>query len=358
MSKRSADAMPSASKKRKTDKGPKFYAVRCGWQPGVYDSYDKCSTQTTGFKGAIFKSFTSRKDAEDFVAGKKVETPSDEPTRYYAVAVGRSTGIFTDWAEAEPHIKGASKPKYKKFNSYAEAVEFIKENGDRDAVEALGETFDPSPPPPPPALALPVQVEAPSKRARVSRGGKAEPGTVPRSDILQVWTDGSSRANGRKDASAGIGVYFGPNDPRNLAERLEGEAQTNQRAELTAMLRAMEMVPNEQSMMIWSDSRYSINCVNTWAETWETKEWKTATGGEVKNKDIIVKIRAKVKERGKAGAVTLLEWVKGHGMNVGNNAADRLANEGALKSLPITFDTNDTNDTSQASSQSSTNGGF
>ncbi len=48
-------ASPSASKKRKTDNVPKFYAVQVGFRPGVYTTYAECAQQTAGFKGALCK---------------------------------------------------------------------------------------------------------------------------------------------------------------------------------------------------------------------------------------------------------------------------------------------------------------
>lgn len=45
----------------------KFYAVRFGRKPGVYTSWPQCQEQTKGFSGAIFKSFSTKKEAEDFV---------------------------------------------------------------------------------------------------------------------------------------------------------------------------------------------------------------------------------------------------------------------------------------------------
>jgi len=45
----------------------KFYGVKQGRSPGVYTSWDECSKQVTGFSGAVFKSFTSLKEAYDFV---------------------------------------------------------------------------------------------------------------------------------------------------------------------------------------------------------------------------------------------------------------------------------------------------
>lgn len=237
----------------------------------------------------------------------------DEPQKFYAVAVGSPTGIFTDWAEASLSIKGVKGPKYKRFATRLEAVEYIKQFGNKEAIEALGETVEP--------------VEKPAKKTKA-----AARETVPKKladDLLQIYTDGSSLANGKHGARAGIGVYFGDGDPRNLAERLQGEPQTNQRAELMAMLRAMEIAPLKQTIQIFSDSQYSINCVTQWAVSWKKKGWVTAAGEQVKNQDIIRVILEKMEERTKAGGNTFFQWVKGHATDRGNIAADMLAVRGA-----------------------------
>ncbi len=51
-------------------------------------------------------------------------------------------------------------------------------------------------------------------------------------EFLIVYTDGACTGNGKANPIAGVGAYFGPNDPRNISELLPGEKQTNQRAEL------------------------------------------------------------------------------------------------------------------------------
>ena len=47
----------------------KFYAVRKGKIPGIYNSWDACKRMVDGYPGAIYKSFKSKKEAEDFVVG-------------------------------------------------------------------------------------------------------------------------------------------------------------------------------------------------------------------------------------------------------------------------------------------------
>lgn len=50
---------------------PRFYAVRKGYQPGIYNTWDECQEQVKGFPGLECKSFTNRVDAEDYMNGKK-----------------------------------------------------------------------------------------------------------------------------------------------------------------------------------------------------------------------------------------------------------------------------------------------
>ncbi|KAM0251329.1 hypothetical protein ACHAQJ_008224 [Trichoderma viride] len=313
-------AAPSLSKKRKVDNVQKYYAVQAGFVPGVYLTYSECQAQTAGFKGAVFKSFLSKEDAEAFAAGKKVAV-ADEPEKFYAVAVGNPTGIFTDWSEASKAITGIKGPKYKRFATRVEAVAYIRQFGNKEAIEALGEKVEPV-----------EKVEVEEKPFTIKKFTPIrddEAATKPRENVLEIYTDGSSLANGRAGSRAGLGVYFGENDPRNLAEKLPGEPQTNQRAELMAMQRALEIAPTDQTVRIISDSQYSIKCVTEWAIGWKKKNWLTASGEKVKNQDIIRAVLARMDERTKAGGNTYFQWVKGHATNVGNIAADRLAVRGA-----------------------------
>ena len=58
---------------------------------------------------------------------------------------------------------------------------------------------------------------------------------------IHVYTDGACSNNGKPDAKAGFGVYFGENDNRNLSETFTGP-QTNNRAELLAIIRALTIL--------------------------------------------------------------------------------------------------------------------
>ena len=49
----------------------KFYAVRKGYNTGIYESWDECKKQTSGFSGAEFKSFPTKEEAMAFIEGRK-----------------------------------------------------------------------------------------------------------------------------------------------------------------------------------------------------------------------------------------------------------------------------------------------
>lgn len=64
----------------------KYYAVRIGRNPGIYHTWDECKRETMGFKGASFKKFSTREDAEGFIneieEDKKESAEKDELVVY------------------------------------------------------------------------------------------------------------------------------------------------------------------------------------------------------------------------------------------------------------------------------------
>lgn len=116
---------------------------------------------------------------------------------------------------------------------------------------------------------------------------------------------------------------------RNVSEALAGNRQTNQRAELTAVKRAIEIAPIDRHVMIVTDSQYSINCATKWYKKWKDNGWQTSDRKPVENRDLIEPIVKKIEERRKVDSETNFEWVKGHAGDLGNTAADHLAVQGS-----------------------------
>ncbi|MGM0396999.1 MAG: viroplasmin family protein [Bacillota bacterium] len=55
--------------------GKYYYAVKNGLVPGIYDTWDQCKEQVHGFPGAVYKKFTTLKEAEEFIG--EGETPGE-----------------------------------------------------------------------------------------------------------------------------------------------------------------------------------------------------------------------------------------------------------------------------------------
>ncbi len=101
---------------------------------------------------------------------------------------------------------------------------------------------------------------------------------------------------------------------------------TNQIAELRALLEALRAHPGSEPMIIESDSQYAIKCASEWLAGWKRKGWKTSTGSQVKNVELVRAIDREIAER--SGPVRF-RWVRGHVGNHFNEVADTLAGAAA-----------------------------
>lgn len=138
--------------------------------------------------------------------------------------------------------------------------------------------------------------------------------------IMHIFTDGACPGNGKRTANAAWGCLLVSDDGYIVLERLSGaiplsETQTNQRAELTALLRGLELAEKQFSritdlkkVQIWSDSEYSINCASVWGPKWKSKGW-TKQGGEIQHLDLI---RVLVEKTLALGFKIEYRWLKGH----------------------------------------------
>lgn len=144
---------------------------------------------------------------------------------------------------------------------------------------------------------------------------------------MYVYTDGSCANNGKENAIAGMGVYFGEEDPRNISKRVTGK-QSNNTAELGAFLEVYEVLKDHidsgKDLTIFSDSIYAIRCVGEYGKKCENKIWNV----DIPNKELVKKTYDIFKDKSNVK----FEYIKAHTgksdeHSVGNDNADRLANE-------------------------------
>jgi ribonuclease HI len=139
-------------------------------------------------------------------------------------------------------------------------------------------------------------------------------------NIMHVFTDGACPGNGKRNANAAWGALLVSDNGYIVLDRFSGaiplsESQTNQRAELTALLRGLEVAEKQlardttlKKIQIWSDSQYSINCASVWGPMWKSRGWKKQ-GGEIQHLDLI---RVLVEKTQSLGFKIEYRWLKGH----------------------------------------------
>jgi len=144
---------------------------------------------------------------------------------------------------------------------------------------------------------------------------------------INIYTDGACINNGKPNAKAGIGIYFGEKDRRNTSSRIPGK-QTNNAAELIAIIYAIYLSRKELDsgviVNIYTDSMYAIKCFTTYGRKLEEKKFKS--NREIPNLEIIKKGLEMMRPN------INLKFVRSHTgskneHSIGNDKADRLAAE-------------------------------
>jgi ribonuclease HI len=201
---------------------------------------------------------------------------------FYAVANGRTTGIFLNWNECKTSINCYKNASYKKFDTKEEAEYFITSTNNKN------------------------------------------PDKLDDTDYY-VYTDGACSNNGTDYAISGIGIFFGINDSRNVSKKIEGK-QTNNTAELSAIIEVYSIIKNDivngKKITIVSDSEYAIKCATLYGEKCYNNNFN-----DIPNKELVKDIYELYKN---ISNITF-KHVKAHTNNldvhsIGNKNADKLAN--------------------------------
>ena len=222
--------------------------------------------------------------------------------KYYAVAVGRSSGIYTDWATAEKQVKGFAAARFKSFPTKAEAEAW---------------------------LANPVyKKKEGQKNYRQDAGSKPAPQPYDPAVII-VYTDGGSINN---PGPGGYGVVIEKDGKRR---EFSGGFRhtTNNRMEMMAAIVALRELQNcEKKIVLSSDSSYLVNGINKgWAKKWRSRGWQKSDGQPVLNIDLWRELLALLD-----GIDVHFKWVKGHAGHELNERCDQLATAAARQTDMVT----------------------
>ncbi len=129
----------------------------------------------------------------------------------YAVRKGRQVGIFNTWDEAKVHVQGFSGAEHHKFKTRMEADWWLHNDLPVQKCERM-----PSP--------IPMRAALKPSHRGPTVAFSLPPGT------LKIYTDGAAPDNGTPACRAGVGIFVGHGDLRNISMRLDPKhyRQTNQ----------------------------------------------------------------------------------------------------------------------------------
>lgn len=148
-----------------------------------------------------------------------------------------------------------------------------------------------------------------------------------------VFTDGAAKGN---PGPGGWGAIIVTPDA-TVAELGGGSAHTtNNKMELSGAIAALEAIADMAGpVTAYTDSTYLIQGITQWVWGWRKKGWRTATGGEVLNRELWERLFALTSARGSKGLDW--RWVRGHVGTVGNERCDEIAVAFALQQPPTLY---------------------
>ena len=136
--------------------------------------------------------------------------------------------------------------------------------------------------------------------------------------VVEIYADGACKGN---PGPGGWGALLRAGGTER--ELYGGEADTtNNRMELTAVIRALEALKRRCKVRLYTDSQYVQKGISQWIHDWKRRGWRTADKKPVKNEDLWRRLDEL------AGAHQVeWHWVRGHAGHPENERADELANK-------------------------------
>ena len=132
-----------------------------------------------------------------------------------------------------------------------------------------------------------------------------------------IFTDGGCRGNPGPGGWGAV-LLFGQHEKEIYGYE---EETTNNRMELMAAIRALELLSRPCDVDLTTDSQYVRRGILEWMDDWKKRDWKTAAKKPVKNKELWQRLDKAIQPHRIAW-----HWIKGHSGHQGNEMADQLAN--------------------------------
>jgi ribonuclease HI len=203
---------------------------------------------------------------------------------YYAVVKGRRAGIYTQWSGetgAEAQVKGYPGAVFKSFSTREEAEQYLRSGG-KGKVTAPAQML----PEADQQQVYPVNAHRVLPVKTIYAGKQDEPVDYAdelANGKTVIFTDGASTGN---PGPGGYGaVLLHGNSRKEISGGFR--CTTNNRMELTAVIAALQALQRGSSVIVYSDSRYVVDAVQKgWAKRWRSRGWMRTTDDRAENSDL------------------------------------------------------------------------
>lgn len=215
--------------------------------------------------------------------------------KFYAVASGRKSGVFSEWGGengAQAQVIGYPGAKFKSFYTEEEARHWLSD----------GAPLEPSAP----------RSLSPTVQKHLDQGN------------VVMYTDGGCSYN---PGPGGYGVVLISNNKRK--ELSQGYRRTtNNRMELMAVIKGLEALKKTCDVMLFSDSKYVVDTISKgWAKKWRKDNWIRSNMQPAENADLWDRLLNLLETHN-----VKFNWVKGHAGNTENERCDQLATQASADS--------------------------
>lgn len=134
---------------------------------------------------------------------------------------------------------------------------------------------------------------------------------------VEIFTDGACKGNPGPGGWGAILRY------RGVEKEISGgeKATTNNRMELTALIKALECLREPCRVLVTSDSKYLVDGLSKgWAAGWKARGWKKSNKEPALNPDLWEQLLTLT-----AGHEVRYRWIRGHEGHTENERCDELA---------------------------------
>ena len=140
---------------------------------------------------------------------------------------------------------------------------------------------------------------------------------------VRIFCDGACSGN---PGPGGWGTIVADFDLDKVIEAGGADPRTtNNRMEMTALLKGLKLVIAPRKLTILTDSTYVIRGCQSWVHGWRRRGWKTQEGQAVQNQDLWEELLHEMKRIQAVGTEISWHYVRGHQGTPGNERVDVIA---------------------------------